>query len=766
MKGDFTRATFNPAKHYRSVLKQQGRVDLDADWNEQDDITSHRVETEALDVIGPAGAPAVAPGFALSAAQNGANLSVSAGRAYLDGILCENEQDVLITAQPDLPGFTIPTTPGMYIAYLEVWFRHLTALDDDHIRESALGGPDTCTRAKTVWQVGLLRAGDIGSGITCSSSVPAWDSLIAASTGTLAARSQPDNSNADPCIVPAKAGFRRLENQLYRVEVHNTGAVPGGPAPTFKWSRDNGSVVTAWQGKNGDVLQVSSAGRDAVLGFGPGQWVELTDDTHELNFQPGTLVQLLNVQGQSLTIAPATATGSVNYADFPLNPKVRRWDSAGLVPLTAGAWLDLEDGVQVEFANGTYQTGDYWMIPARTLKGDVEWPLDAANAPLPQPAQGIQKHYCRLAIVQWNGTSWSLVSPCLPIFPPLTGITSSTDDGIHILGVRTINPDQDLLNDADLPLDQLIAGIRFLCDAPVSPVSVKHPTCFLTLDLPYPLDLGTGNTNLIGFQPLVLPGTVQAVNTATSSTIVWKLFNPGPIVVFLQQMLLTMQKFRERLLARITLKCNFIWSRDNPLLFLDGEVFGQPRIDPTGTNIGLRLPQSGNGKRGGDFEMWFWLTPATALSGLTFPANGVAAGQSAPGTLTLTGAAPQPSGAVVTLSAQSLNAAGNPLPGVSLGAVPPSVTIPAGATGGTFQATTTALPPSIGSAVLRVTASLGGVSVQGDLAIHPGTPGPNPPIPPIPIPIPTPIPTPGPLGGVRRRRQSKGPKPPKPPEPQ
>ncbi len=64
MKGDFTRLTFAPEKHYSSVRMQQGRVQLDADWNEQLDIAAHRVETETVDVIGAAGASG--DGFKLS----------------------------------------------------------------------------------------------------------------------------------------------------------------------------------------------------------------------------------------------------------------------------------------------------------------------------------------------------------------------------------------------------------------------------------------------------------------------------------------------------------------------------------------------------------------------------------------------------------------------------------------------------------------------------------------------------------------------------
>ena len=42
------------------------------------------------------------------------------------------------------------------LVYLDVWQRHVTVLDDRLLREVALGGPDTTTRIKTVWQVKAL----------------------------------------------------------------------------------------------------------------------------------------------------------------------------------------------------------------------------------------------------------------------------------------------------------------------------------------------------------------------------------------------------------------------------------------------------------------------------------------------------------------------------------------------------------------------------------------------------------------------------------
>ncbi|HXO08590.1 MAG TPA: DUF6519 domain-containing protein, partial [Solirubrobacteraceae bacterium] len=66
--GDITRSSFAPANHYSSVRQQQGRLWLDAEWNEQADIERHRAQVSMLDVVGADGAPADAAGFELAAA--------------------------------------------------------------------------------------------------------------------------------------------------------------------------------------------------------------------------------------------------------------------------------------------------------------------------------------------------------------------------------------------------------------------------------------------------------------------------------------------------------------------------------------------------------------------------------------------------------------------------------------------------------------------------------------------------------------------------
>ena len=97
---------------------------------------------------------------------NGTTITIGKGRYYVDGLLCENETDLEYDAQNagDLPGASVGSvlealkkaqTP-FAIAYLDVWKRQITSLEDPLIREVALGGADTATRVRVVWQVKIL----------------------------------------------------------------------------------------------------------------------------------------------------------------------------------------------------------------------------------------------------------------------------------------------------------------------------------------------------------------------------------------------------------------------------------------------------------------------------------------------------------------------------------------------------------------------------------------------------------------------------------
>src|ERR1700710_1932658 len=112
MKVDISRETFRPQRHYSSVRLEQGRVQVDADWNEQIAINQHHTRTTARDMIGWSGAPKLEPGFQLVAAPDGSDLLITPGKFYVDGILCELE-----TAHAELSGYG----PAAKQAKVPIW---------------------------------------------------------------------------------------------------------------------------------------------------------------------------------------------------------------------------------------------------------------------------------------------------------------------------------------------------------------------------------------------------------------------------------------------------------------------------------------------------------------------------------------------------------------------------------------------------------------------------------------------------------------------
>ena len=674
---------------------QQGRVQLDSDWNEQVAIETHLDETTRSDVIGRCGMPEDDAGFAVTPSPDQSDLLLSPGRAYVDGILCENDGSAisvveleadhaqlaaLVTdgrsltdgtwialsatgagpftariesvnatdlaigfapalaaadltslhnagdavvrrtasylTQPDYPGVPpadISTDDGLYLAYLDVWERHITALEDGEIREIALGGPDTASRTQTVWQAKLQRLGNANANVTCAT-VPDWATFIDESTALLRARAQPETTTTDLCTIPPGAGYRRLENQLYRVEIHDSGSVNSA---TFVWSRENGSVVVGAQVTDVDEITVTSLGRDDVLGLAPGDWVELTDDTHELAGSPGELLRITSIAGDVLTV-DTSSTGSLDGTQFPAGPKVHRWDDPNgartvAVVNTNDGFVSLEDGVEVRFETGRhYENGDYWLIPARTANGDVDWPENGASpvAPLARPPEGIDHHYCKLALLSLTDGTWQTVEDCRNLFPPLTDLHGlQAEPGVHVVHIRSGTHDP-LANDTDLLVQELArSGIELDCDQEVEPNTlVNKPTLLLTLDLPFPLD--PAGTQFWGGSPVgTIPLTLEGIVRVDGKQILW---TPTDAVAawLLGQLRKVMEAAKlDRLLLHLTLKGNFVYAAGDPTLDVDAEGFGVLQ----GGALDVGLP-TGDGRRGGVLDLWFWLRPSAAAT--------------------------------------------------------------------------------------------------------------------------------------------------------
>jgi len=462
MNGDFARVTFDSTARFSRVLLQQGRILLEADFNEQSAIHHHFLRSLVIDLIGRhwrAG-----DSFTLSAnAQGTADFTISPGHFYVDGILCENDAACTYTTQP-WPYFPEaeqePATAGG-IAYLECWERHVCALQYPGLRDVALGGIDTASRAQIVWQVrtanqpwidarlsrvlGALQlrlasakpadqppvqlvidhvrqtqatftqalANFPGAAADCAIAGDMLDALNAARP-LMRARAVHNAAEDDPCALSADAAFRSRENQLYRIEVHDGGLADGHA--TIKWSRENASVVFAIRGtpkldaqSNAITVGLESLGHDHRTGLCEGQWVELTGDAFEFTPVAPPLGQVSKIDRtrQTVTIQLQQKT-TVDFAHCTL---LKRWDQHDgvnaegvlqVVESNGSGWMALERGVEVQFrVGGDYRTGDYWLVPARVASRDVGWP-QAADGPAAVPPHGVERHRAALAYFKKN----------------------------------------------------------------------------------------------------------------------------------------------------------------------------------------------------------------------------------------------------------------------------------------------------------------------------------------------------------------------------
>ena len=421
MKGDFSRITFDPTKHYSRVLMQQGRVQLDADWNEQVAIILHRLETMAEDLIGPlGGGPRDKGGFEIESA--GDDFKISKGRYYVGGMLCENDDNKYTYKKQLLgePDFELDTD---YLVYLDAWEQYVTVLDDPNIREKALGGADTAGRSSIVWSVRTqeLKFPDK----TLSQPVwikENWEKLIAPvisppNRGMLkVAREQSHHDNDSPCIVSPTSRFRGLENQLYRIEIHSGGEasskeVSRKDGATFKWSRENGSVILPVASAVGQKITLDSLSGYSTTGLKVGDWVELMEKAHTESTKPGRLLQITAI-GQAkfeITVNEPVQTGRTY---------LRRWESAETKIFEDDRLFTLEDGIQIRFQasqpQNKYRTGDYWCIPARTAdEGTILGPKD------PAPPDGVIHHYSPLGSLRKHALGKLNVIPCTVKFDPM-----------------------------------------------------------------------------------------------------------------------------------------------------------------------------------------------------------------------------------------------------------------------------------------------------------------------------------------------------------
>jgi hypothetical protein len=420
--GDFSRVLDALPGQYSAVLAQQGRLLLDAELNEQTAIVLEYLRRLTADLVGPFAGPVHHCGFAVELVVEDGKchaVRLSRGHYYVYGLRCESPAP----HQRADAQIAIGEHEAPFVVYLVVWEQTISAIQAPELIDPAIAGsvPDTTRRSQVCWRPMAARRLN-GRKENLAELEP--DAIIRAfheydsdphHRPALGARAHSSSGpEPGPDMAPTSGGYRGVENQLYRVEVHRGGEA--GDA-TFKWSRDNGSVEFGLEA----LSELDSGQRTATLhrvwtdarqGLEIGDWVELVDD----HWAPlGTPPPLMRVSQVTLATRQVVLEDSDEDRQFDTSahPLLRRWDqqpnleapSHGIpVGQADGKWLELEDGVQILFEarDARYERGDFWWIPARTATAGVLWPQsrDERPAPLALPPHGPARYLVPLALVK------------------------------------------------------------------------------------------------------------------------------------------------------------------------------------------------------------------------------------------------------------------------------------------------------------------------------------------------------------------------------
>lgn len=453
MGSDRARISFDRTREYRSLVVQQGRVTLEADVNEQAFIASEALRLETIDLVGPTGTPD--DGYLVSIDANG-DIIVGPGIMYVGGWRMRFTQPVPINNQPewiDQQLFTVEKRlRGNYVIGLLVSEQEVQAVEDQALREVALGGPDTAARTRLMQHIVSVPTKDDG----CAAVLKDWDSVLkplglALNPDTLALEFNaalevsfyPPAGPVDPCCPPAQGGYLGSDNQLVRVTVIDYD--PKAHTGHLLWGWNNASFLyraalinpTA----NPPVLTLSPAPVDSAHMPQLSQVVEILRSTMVLG-NPADLNFIAAPEGDVITLASAGTvfdsttnqltlpTGTVLPGDYTsdTNPLfVRLWQA--VVPFSDGViqQLDKVSGLAVTIhmkalPSGPLEARPFWDFAVRPNTPQQVYPRRYLQAP--QGPTGPRRWLADLAIVDFvPGAAPTLVADCRIHFP-----TGSGDD--------------------------------------------------------------------------------------------------------------------------------------------------------------------------------------------------------------------------------------------------------------------------------------------------------------------------------------------------
>ena len=458
MAGDRARVSYDPSRKWRGLVAQQGRVTVEADWNEAAAIDSERDLMQALDVVGPVGTPD--HGYGVTAVPAGAtppatpgDLTIAPGTLYLGGERLDLDGAVTYSTQPEWldhstdPLWVAPAVPSATgtsneLVYLLASEQEISAVEDPALADVALGGPDTMQRQR-ILQHFVRQTTAAG---TCGD---AWSALVSSlpddgltfdpasmrveSLTTLQVSFSDAPAAPGPCQPVATGGYLGAENQMIRVMVTSGGT----GTPTIVWGFDDASFLYRVQtasydsGSGNTTVTLASAPVDSYHYPVAGQAVELLRDSVQLTDADciasatgfvAPLAASYDPASMQLVISGEPPADYLSAATQQLYLRV--WQSTAAAP--AGQATELGNtGVAVTLAlsNGTsFHAGDFWRFALRPIQPAIVYPARYLDAP--QPPDGPRVWACPLAVLTWDGGS-ATATVCVPPFSGLVELTGA-----------------------------------------------------------------------------------------------------------------------------------------------------------------------------------------------------------------------------------------------------------------------------------------------------------------------------------------------------
>jgi hypothetical protein len=451
---------------------QQGRVTLEADWNEAQQVFTEEMRKEALDFVGPSGTPDDGYGVVLyqQPTHPPFDFYIRSGIMYVGGARAELLDPVQYSHQPDWLDYlgdpdwidlaaVAAGPPVNELVYLLLREQEISAVEDPDLKDVALGGPDTAQRTRLLQR--FIRV--VCQGASCDAGLSAAEAKWASDglwfdPGDMRLRSNATlqvqfsgQSQTDPCQPNAQGGYLAPDNQLIRVQISGTDPLTG--RPKFLWGFDDASFLYRIDidPNNPQNLILQSAPVDAYHQPVAGQAVEVLRSAAELHnggFVAAlsgfvvTLDQSYLPDSQSIVL-PASVSLPAEFLTSDASPPaqlfLRVWEQE--VVFTPGMPTALGDtGLQVTLQNsaaGPFHLGDFWMCAVRPATPQVVYP--ERYLAWPQPPDGPRLWACPLGVIGWLRQIGTVVADCRNSFCNLVDACNKQQGCCTI----TVNP-QDL----------------------------------------------------------------------------------------------------------------------------------------------------------------------------------------------------------------------------------------------------------------------------------------------------------------------------------